>query len=168
MASDNVIPFPSRPEVTLGGPIDEAGVSLGIYGEDLDPDEITRLLGVSPTRSRRRGELRGDGRTCWSDGAWLLHVENRGGPEPADAVLDQLLGQLPTDPSIWASLAQRYRMRIFFYIGMSGFNKGFGLSADNIRRVAALGVRLDFDLYVDDNFPPELEKILGIPPTPRR
>lgn len=37
---------------------DEIAVALCIYGEDLDPNEITSLLGVEATRAHRRGAFK--------------------------------------------------------------------------------------------------------------
>jgi hypothetical protein len=54
VSGDNVVPF-ARPILSFGGPIDDAAVSLKIYGDDLDPDQITGLLGVAPTHSHRLG-----------------------------------------------------------------------------------------------------------------
>jgi hypothetical protein len=41
--------------VWVGGPITWFSISLSISAEDLDPDEITRLLGIQPTKAWRKG-----------------------------------------------------------------------------------------------------------------
>ena len=167
MSDDNVIPFPSR-SISIGGPIESAEVSLCIHGEDLDPDEITGILGLAPTHSHRRGDRRGPKSPPATMGAWLHSVGSDAPVEaagdsrqPADLVLGRLLDRLPSDPALWARLVQHYQIRIFFYISFEGFNKGFGLSARNIQRAAALGVPLEFDLYASDNDPPELDDIFS-------
>ena len=38
---------------------DRISVALYIYGDKLDPDEVTRLLGVQPTWAHRKGEIHG-------------------------------------------------------------------------------------------------------------
>lgn len=43
--------------VTVGGPVDRVTVSLRVFGDDLDPVEVTTLLGCQPTEARRRGEV---------------------------------------------------------------------------------------------------------------
>jgi hypothetical protein len=171
VSGDNVIPFPSQ-WITIGGPIQSAKASLSIYGEDLDPDEITRIVGLAPTHSHRRGQPVRPRCPPARMGAWLYKVDSETPDEAADdthdladLVLGRLLDRLPSDPALWARLAQQYQMRIFFCILLVGYNKGFGLSARNIQRAAVLGVPLDFDLYADDNFPPELEDIFSsLPP----
>jgi hypothetical protein len=165
VSDDNVIPFPSQ-WIDIGGPIESAKASLSIYGEDLDPDEITRVLGLVPTHSHRRGDRRGPNSPPAKVGFWGYEVDSAEPneaagerPDPADLVLGRLLDRLPSDPALWARLGQQYQMRIFFCIAFKGYNKGFGLSARNIQRAAVLGVPLDFDLYADDKCPPELEDI---------
>jgi hypothetical protein len=158
MSADNVIPFPQR-EITIGGPVDDASASLCVYGEELDPEEITRILGVAPTRSHRRGDRLSPEGPPFRTGAWLCEVKSAAVPDPPDEALGRLLDRLPSDPTFWRRLTQQYEIRIFFRIGFEGWNKGFTLSAGNIQRAAVLGVRLDFDLYVAQNLPPEIEEV---------
>jgi Domain of unknown function (DUF4279) len=40
-----------------GGEVDECSVSLGFFGDDLDPDAITTILGICPTKSYRKGDI---------------------------------------------------------------------------------------------------------------
>lgn len=164
MPSDNVIPFPDR-GVTIGGPVDQVGVSLSIYGkedgEELNPDEISALLGVTPTLVCRRGERlrpRSPPHRC---GIWSLGIEPLRGNEAADGALTMLLDQLPSDPGLWAALRARYNMRFFFFVSFNDFNRGFGLSACSIARAAVIGAPMDFDLYADDRYPPELDRMLN-------
>ncbi len=159
MSADNVVPF-GRPGMTIGGLIEEAGASLNIYGDDLDPDEITRLLGLAPTHSHRLGDRLKPHSPPFRTGCWTHRVEGAGPGDPADLALGSLLDRLPSEASFWAPLGQRYQIRIFFCIGFKGWNKAFTLSAGNVQRVARLGVRLDFDLYADDQTPSELLEIL--------
>ena len=50
-------------------------VALRFFGDDLEPDEITAVLGIQPTESHRRGDIRRtrSGRAIgeWREGAWL-------------------------------------------------------------------------------------------------
>ena len=46
----------SAPEGTVwfGGPVDRSTMSLRIFGESVDPLEITKLLGHEPTKGRKK------------------------------------------------------------------------------------------------------------------
>jgi predicted RNA binding protein YcfA (HicA-like mRNA interferase family) len=59
---DDAIPI-RKPEIVgeAGDLVDETRFTRGIHGEDLDPDEISRLLGYAPTSAHRRGEPRRSG-----------------------------------------------------------------------------------------------------------
>jgi hypothetical protein len=162
VSGDDVVPF-ARPILSFGGPIDAAALSLNIYGDDLDPDEITGLLGVAAdAQSTPRGQ-HATGQPGFPDGCWTHKVESAGPGNPADQALAGLLDRLPSDPSLWACLVQSYQIQIFFPVGFMDCNKGFGLSALNVQRVAALGLGLEFGLYAHDKMPPELLTILNSP-----
>src|SRR5262249_3784361 len=43
--------------IHAGGDIDKCSVSLRLFGEDLDPGEVTKALGARPTDSCRNGDI---------------------------------------------------------------------------------------------------------------
>ena len=90
-------------------------------------------------------------------------VVERTGPDAVDLALGCLLDQLPADPALWAALAERHEVRLSLSVSFEGWNKGFTLGPRTLQRVAALGVRLDVDLYASDHYPPELDRILNRP-----
>src|SRR5687768_1292661 len=108
MKSEDVSPI-RLPEViaTVGGVVDETRLTLSVHGDDLDPDEISRILGCAPSRSHRRGELRPYSGLPWPQSAWLLTVEGLAPIQP-EHVLLPLLDRLPDDPAIWDSLRAQY------------------------------------------------------------
>ena len=81
MASRKVVPLrrraPAGKTVSVGGPIDEVRVTLALYSEDLEPDEVTRALGVQPSSAHRRGERRGPRSPPYRQGAWFLTEQSR-------------------------------------------------------------------------------------------
>jgi hypothetical protein len=131
----------------VGGLVDSSRLTLGIHGEDLDPDEISRLLGCAPSRAHRRGDARRRG-PPWSTGAWLLSVEGQS-PTGPEELVHLLLARLPADDGIWADLRSRFRLRLGFGIFTERWNRGFDLSADAVRRINALGAGLGFDIYAN-------------------
>ena len=149
MAEDDIIPI-RKPEVVamVGGLIDETRLTLSVHGDDLDPDEVTRLLGCSPSRSNRRGDLRPRSGTPHPRGAWLLTLEGKAPVEP-EHLLASLLDRLPSDPSVWDALRARHSVALGFGLFQEAWNRGFDLSPGVIHRVAALGLGLGFDIYAD-------------------
>ena len=145
---DDVTPI-RKPEIVgeAGGLVDESRLTLGIHGEDLDPDEISRLLGCAPSASHRRGDPRPSG-PSWPRGAWLLSVEGKS-PMGPEELVHLLLARLPTDETLWSGLRRRFRMQLSFGICTERWNRGFELSPDAIRRIEALGAGVDFDIYAN-------------------
>lgn len=145
---DDITPI-RKPEVIgeAGGLVDQSRLTLCVHGDELDPDEISRLLGCAPTRARRRGELRRSG-TPWPNGAWLLSVEGKS-PMGPEELVHLLLARLPADGALWSDLRTRFGVKLSFGIFTERWNRGFDLSADAVRRIASLGVDVDFDIYAD-------------------
>ena len=138
----------------VGGLVDETRVTLGIYGPDIDPTEISTLLGCAPTRSHRRGDLRRDGTSAWSQGAWLLSVEGKA-PNGPNELIELLAGRLPTDSAIWAQLRAKYIVRISFGLFIGGWNRGFEFSPASVGRLAEIGAPVGVDIYADDEEEPD-------------
>jgi hypothetical protein len=141
----NSATFEPRIIAEFGGAIDETRIWLGIYGADLDPDEITQLLGIEPTASHRRGEARRSAGP-WPRGAWLLKREGARGQEPAQ-ILNATLNELPEDPDVWSRLRATYEVRLTFGLHLDDFNRGFDLAPEVVERLASTGAIVGFDIY---------------------
>ncbi len=131
---------------TVGGPVDEVGVCVAVYGEDLDPAEVSAILGCTPTSAHRRGDRRGPKSPLYKRGAWLLEVRGTT-PEGPEELVAKLLGQLRSDEAVWLKLGERYEVQLRFGIHMTGWNRGFDLSAELVERVARLHAKVGFDIY---------------------
>ena len=56
----------------MGGPFNRMFFELNAYGDDLDPQEVTKLLGISPTQSYKKGDERPRGSQFYKTGGWVL------------------------------------------------------------------------------------------------
>jgi hypothetical protein len=89
--------------------------ALRVVGDDLSPDDVTTLLGMSPTKSFARGDeirhKRMPSRVA-RFGLWTLDAAET---EPADLDVQvcELLRPLTTDLGIWRGLAERFRVELF-------------------------------------------------------
>jgi len=127
-----------------------SAASLRFFGDDLDPDELTRLLGCQPTKSERKGQeivgnVTGKNRTARS-GGWRLRAERRE-PGDFDAQISEILDQLTDDMSIWQNLTSRFQADVFCGLFMEEGNGGISLSNETLRRLAERGLTIDFDIY---------------------
>ena len=86
--------------------IERLEIELRVSGDDLDPERITRMLGVNPTVAARKGEEIDVGGVpvVQRIGVWTYALPASPEWELADAI-DTLLERLPHDPALWESLA---------------------------------------------------------------
>ena len=143
--------------------------SLRICGDKLDPDEISMLLGGAPTLSYRKGEVK---KSKFRDvvrksGAWMLKATGRE-PENLDAQVDEILGQLTQDLTVWASLSNDYRIDLFCGFFMKQTDEGVEISVKTLKALGEGGIKLGFCIYAplkdveaDDPCPCESGKKYG-------
>lgn len=129
----------------------EVEVGLRIMGHDLEPKKVSRLLGLEPTVSHKRGDDRigksGERYSEYSEGLWAWRPsvsESEPLAEHVRALVDVL------EPK--AAPLRRLRkldLRMDVFIGLFGpdSNFGFALSPELLERLGRLGIDLDFDVY---------------------
>lgn len=128
--------------------IARARASLRFFGDDLDPDEVTRLLGAQPSDSYRSGEeILGKATTRIAPtGAWFKQSEL-----PPEAELDShirsVLDPLTSDLDIWRSLLDRFSADVFCGVFLDHINEGFELSPATSAALGARGLPVAFDIY---------------------
>jgi len=127
--------------------VDDLSVTLGIYGEDLEPQEIARILGVEPSDTVRRGEPIGPRGERSRHSAYLLTREAET-QEEVSLVLEELFTLLPDSEELWASLKSRFKLQIRFGAGIYRTYSGFGVSAAQIDRLARMKVDVEIDVHV--------------------
>jgi hypothetical protein len=132
--------------IQVGGVVDETHVTLGVYGDDLDPDEISAVLGRAPTSAHRKGDVgkRGHVRRA---GVWLLSLEGTADPEK---LTRKLLDKLPTDERVWKRLAKRHEVQLRFGLFLERWNRGLDFTPELVVRMAKLHARINFDIYCPD------------------
>jgi hypothetical protein len=130
----------------VGGPVDGVQVSLRFFGDDLEPDEITRALGHFPTEAFRKGDARDGGGAARTSGGWLL-TGPATDPQTVENTIRALLALLSPDLRAWRSLTRRFHADVFCGIFMDEFNRGFEVSPALMRELAARGLVVGFDIY---------------------
>jgi hypothetical protein len=129
--------------------ITESAAAIRFLGDELDPDEISRRLGCSPTSSTLRGGVfftpKGSPLIART-GSWCLNTE-RLSPGDLDEQIAQLLARLTDDIEVWRDLTARYRGEVFAGLFMQASNEGIGLSADTLLALGTRGLSIDFDVY---------------------
>ncbi|WP_230635852.1 DUF4279 domain-containing protein [Sphingomonas sp. Leaf4] len=135
------------------GQLHTSAVSLGFFGDDLDPVEITQALGATPTVGVRKGDpwhTATGAEKIATRGQWRLVSERRQPGDP-DGQINDLLDRLSDDLPRWRSLAGRYRGRIFCGLFLASGNEGVTFQPETLTRTGERGLLLDLDIYSADD-----------------
>ncbi|MBS0240104.1 MAG: DUF4279 domain-containing protein [Proteobacteria bacterium] len=130
--------------------LSETAASLRIFGQDLDPDEITNLLGKAPDVAERRGQVirnlkSGTERTA-RRGRWGIHVERRS-PGDLDAQIAALLDGTTEDLAVWQRVTSAYDADIFCGLFLEEKKEGLCVGPATLKKLGDRGLRLDLDIY---------------------
>ena len=137
----------SEPElVQVGGQVDTSCVTFGVYGENLDPEEVSKLLSCAPTHSHRRGDLISGTSNPRPFGAWLLTFQVTA-PQGPNELVAMLQEQLPSNLELWRSLRSSYEIRVTFGIFLDDWNRNFQFTPEELRFLSSLGAAIGFDVY---------------------
>lgn len=117
---------------------------MRFIGDDLAPDELSRLLGCESDYAHTKGETV---RNRIKDfGIWRLTTEYCS-PESLDEQIVSLLQKLTSDLNVWAELKTKYRVELFCYLCMDSGNDGISLSAKLLSQIAERQIDLILDVY---------------------
>jgi len=138
--------------------IQRSAVTLRIGGDDLIPDEITALVGVSPTHAQVKGQQIIGKKTgivrIAKSGMWQLHAAVRE-PEDMDGQIQEILSQMTDDLAVWQNLASRFQIDLFCGLFLGVSNEGMTLSPKSLLALGARGIEMGLDIYSgnDDDEP---------------
>lgn len=130
--------------------------SFRLFHSELDPEHVTDVFGISPTRSHRRGDQRtgksGRVYSPYTTGAWILSSEDEIRSLDANDHIVWVLGKL----SHCTSAVHRYRedgydADIVCAWFAASDNTCPTLTAETIRELAPFRINCWFDVYL---FPP--------------
>ena len=164
MSKPNSRPPNGAPKGTtwFGGPIPWFSVSLLVSGDNLDPDEVTRLLGIKPDVAHRSDSSASTGsksrRSMGSQGMWEICLRYEETCEAdLETAINVVLNRVNVTTALWQEVVGKAEARIFVGLTLDSYNRGFRISSNLLRRVADLGVHLDFNIYAE--LPPAAEDI---------
>lgn len=140
-------PDPNNPGILIGGAVDDVSINLRIFGDGLDPDEITEILGVEPTSSCRKGDVFRGKRydRVERTGRWLYGHDHT--KDDVNSTVVRLLATLPNDLAIWHSITNRFSVDLFLGLWMRNSNRGFDLQRDTLQLLFDRRLEIGFDIY---------------------
>ena len=129
--------------------ISETTAALRIFGDDLDPEEITLSLGSSPSRAARKGEqwapMRSDERAART-GSWIIEATPRS-PGDLDGQIHEIFQGLTSDMDVWLDLSKRFRVDLFCGVFLTDGNEGFSLGPEALEILSRRNIEIGFDVY---------------------
>jgi hypothetical protein len=133
------------------GPIHRSKVKLRIRGDSLVPDEVTARMGVSPTKSEKKGDTiigqaTGESRIA-RRGSWSLYASDCE-PENIDAQITELLNKLTQDLAVWQNFKNLYKLDLFCGLFMKESNEGLELSPQSLKALGERGIVLSLDIFM--------------------
>ena len=129
--------------------MERSAATLRFFGEMLDPDEITRLLGRSPSAAERKGDIVGHRKNRVARlGSWRLSATDRE-PGDLDSQVDEILGGIPNDLSVWRQLTRVYAADLFCGVWLDSSNEEHHISPATLLKLGERGIRLSLDVYAN-------------------
>lgn len=137
----------------MNDPLQRASVTLLIHGDDLDPEELSAVLGVQPKIGVRKGESfmsggrRGMAVTA-ATGKWIVGTGDRD-PPSIDEQIAELLGSLPSGTETWNDLTTRFDcyVTVGAWFADDSWTGGLALEPETLGMLAERGLAIEFDIY---------------------
>lgn len=127
---------------------EDTHATLRIYLPDgRDPKELTNLLGIEPSKTQTRGEVRNGKPKNWPNG-WFLYTAEKVHSKDLRRHLDWLLEQLEDKVAVIKQL-QREDFEIYincFWASAFGHG-GPVLDPKILKRISKINIGISFDIY---------------------
>lgn len=125
-----------------------------LFGDMLDPQQVTSRLGINPTLVHAKGDRKDsvpNREEVWQSGTWQLG-SGLADSCPLEEHLTALLDVLsPVAEAIQRLLDNGCRADFFCGCFLRDWNQVVTLSPSAIRRIALLGAAITLDIYDDDS-----------------
>ena len=133
--------------------INRSYATLRISGDDLDPSEISSLLGYEASLVQTKGHVFLRGKTgkerIAKSGMWRIEATECE-HENIDFQISETLDKLSSDLDVWKSLSERYQIDLFCGLFMEVSNEGMEISSSSLGMLAERGVKVGLDIYAPD------------------
>ena len=121
-------------------------VAFGLYGPDLEPSEVTRESGVTPSRSWSRSQPLPNGRPR-ADGLWILQSQ-AGEADSFDAHWASIVGLMREAWPTFVDLGRRHKAYVEGIVSVTG-RPTISANAASIHSIGELGADLLFELNTE-------------------
>jgi hypothetical protein len=133
----------------MGGCFNRAFFLLELFGDDLDPDHVTRTLGIEPTRRFRKGDSSPKGSQFERTGGWILESEAQdlSDDDPGPERFETWAKALPGDEVDWHSL-EPWRPTVRLALYTDQWNADFVVTPATLLELHRRRLPLSIDPYL--------------------
>lgn len=124
--------------------VEKIQVALRVFGESLEPDEVSALLGTQPSEAHRKGDPMARSNDVATTGSWILASELSAGSDIEEQV-ESVLEKLTKDFDEWASLTERYSADVTCVVSASD-GAEFDISPRLAMALADRGLAIGFTI----------------------
>lgn len=134
----------------MGGPFERMFLLLEVFGDDLDPADVSALLGTPPDEGYKKGDERPRGSQYYKTGGWILKSgeirisEDRTGEERLHA----WAASIPGDAAVWTDLKDRFLVQVRLVGYTDQWNADFTLPPAMLENLSKRGLPLMIDPYL--------------------
>lgn len=137
-----------KPVITGHHNVSRTWATFRVWGKHLEPEQITRLLGIIPTRAFKAGDKRGQS-GIWKHGYWGITSQDNIDSRDLGVHLEWLLGQLEPKQAEVVELTHKPDIKadVFCFWELEAVNVGIEFSPEFMGRMARLNLKLGLDTY---------------------
>jgi hypothetical protein len=135
----------------MGGSFNRCFFILEMWGDELDPERISALLGRSPTKAHRKGDERPRGSQYYRTGGWALESGEitLTNDDDGRTSFESWLASLPEDRAIWNELHDQYSPRVRLVMYTDQMNAEFSITPGAASELSKRGLSLVLDPYLE-------------------
>ncbi|MBS1992674.1 MAG: DUF4279 domain-containing protein [Cyanobacteria bacterium SZAS LIN-3] len=123
-------------------------VSISFSQENLEPAAITNLIGLTPTRCYRKGDLNGPSNVPKKQGLWSLSSAHMQSEHSICEHLNWVLDQVAEKKDILLQLLNQGNViTLKCRFGVAHWNTSFLIDSETFSRLADLNLDVSFDIF---------------------
>lgn len=126
--------------------------TLRVIDKELDPEEITKLLGCEPTSQQVNGQVfvsKSGRERIARVGNWLLSSTEKE-PGELDEQIAELLSKVTNDLAVWKSISHNSTLDLFCGLFMEKGIEGINISHKSLLALGERNIDIGLDVYGPD------------------
>jgi len=141
------------PENTVwyGGEMDWFSISLRIFSDNLEPNQITKLLRYNPTKELKKNDpINNKSKRISEKNVWELTLKANDSSKNINSEILNILNNINKNKRSWKIINNHSRVDLFIGMVMKSKNKGIEIDPILMRLLGKLNITIGFDVYYEE------------------